>query len=158
MTNLSKSFILASVAMLSGLPLAAQTGGSGEAGAAPTVTVNGQPVSHVLASMTFEGDNVVLHFSDADDLTADMQQVAVSLPLTTGIEALQTYRAPQVVAGSFRLGELPPGTRVAVYDTAGRRLMQTTTGEGPLSLPLDGLRQGVYVVRAGNHVIKVNKR
>lgn len=138
------------------MPLRAQEGGPQQSGT--VVTVNGTPVEHALAQLTFDGDNVVLHFADgAADMTADMAGVSITLAAATRIDRPEVYTATRLVADELRLGGLAPGERVALYDAAGRLLRQTTAAPTATTLPLAGLRAGTYIVRAGQTIIKFRK-
>ncbi len=148
----TKHFLALLVAVMMSMATAAQTGNA-------VVTVNGQEVSRALAQITFEGDNVVLHFADGTaNQTEDMSVVAVSLSAATGIDLAQTFTVTQLVGDQLMLGGIGRGERIAIYDANGRRMMQTTASGSVQTLPLEGLSRGVYIVRAGEKIIKFAKK
>ena len=64
----------------------------------PLLTVNGSVVEHALASITFSGDNVILHFSDGTaDRTEDMGVVTIDMTSVTAVGKLKTFSSSQLV-------------------------------------------------------------
>ena len=59
--------------------------------------------------------------------------------------------------GPLTLKGIKPGTAVRVYDMNGRLCLTTTAGR-KTRMQLDSLKRGIYVVRAGNVSIKINKK
>lgn len=126
---------------------------------APVVTINGTTVEHALTSITFSGDNVILHFSDGTaDATADMSTVSIEMATLTSIGQLETFATSELVGNTLTLGGVAVGERIAIYDVTGKKLMQTTATASTTSLSLDALQKGVYIVRAGHNIIKFQKK
>ncbi|MDO7845075.1 Ig-like domain repeat protein [Hymenobacter sp. M29] len=76
--------------------------------------------------------------------------------VTVGPAALALYPNP-AHGGPATLTGAAPGTTVAVFDAVGRLVTQATAeadGTARLSLPT-GLATGVYVVRGGNHTLRL---
>lgn len=123
------------------------------------VTVNGERVEHVLVRMTFEGDNVVLHFADgADSQRADMASVAVELPLASGVPHVGTLGVARMVGDELVLGGVPEGERIALYDATGRLRLKTAAASTTTTLSLAGFKAGVYIVKVGSNIIKFRKK
>lgn len=119
-----------------------------------TLTINGQPVEKAVASFTFDGDNVIIHFSDATQQTADMNDV--TLALATTVDAIGEVKMP--IGGRFDVEGLAAGILITVYDASGRTVLTTTSDESPTQLPVQQLKSGVYVMKAGNQIVKFIKR
>ncbi len=123
------------------------------------VTVNGIQVEHALSQLTFEGDNVILHFADdAPERSEDMAAVTISMSGTTDISRLKTFTTARPVGNQLMLDGIAAGDRVAIYDMGGRMRMQTTSPGGSVCLSLKGIKAGVYIVKAGNNIIKLQKK
>ncbi len=149
---IKKLLFVACIVLAAPLMLCAQT-------AIPLLTVNGSVVEHALASITFSGDNVILHFTDGtSDITEDMGTVTIDMTPVTAVSKLKTYASTQLVGNTLVLGGMAAGDRVTLYDAQGRKLLQTTASASTMTLPLDHLRPAVYIVRAGNNIIKFQKR
>lgn len=116
-----------------------------------TVTVNGETLEQQVVSITFDGDNAVLHFADGAQLSADMQTLVLLFPKGTET-VIQVLSQP--VGDTFRLEGLPAGTPVSVYDAKGRQVLATVV---PL-VSVSSLRSGTYLLKAGAHVVKFVKR
>lgn len=125
----------------------------------PVTTVNGVQVERVLSKITFLGDNIVLHFNDGNaEQTEDLEAVSITLPTTTGIDKLRTFVSKQLQGDNLTLKGVGRGERIAIYDAGGRLQMQTTASGSDMSLSLAGLKTGVYIVKAGNNIIKFQKQ
>ena len=94
------------------------------------VTVNGKTVAKTVTKMTFDGDNVVLHYADQSSETVDMSNVVIVFPVTDAVKALSVE---------------PADAPVCYFDLNGRQLKQA---------PL----KGGYIVKKGNTVVKLIKK
>ena len=96
-----------------------------------TLTIDGQTVAQKATKLTFDGDNVVVHFADGSQQSADMEAVTVAFDwVTVGIEKTE-------VASSLN--------DRATYDLQGRRV------EGQA-------KAGIYLVRQNGKTVKVIKK
>ena len=120
-----------------------------------TLTINGQTVESVVTRITFEGDNVVLHFKGGDSQTADMDAVVLGFEYspTTSISVLRG-----TVDNYLNLSGLDEGTVVSIYDAQGKLITTTTAREAKAVLFVSTLRSGVYVLKAGRQVVKFVKK
>ena len=126
-----------------------------------TITINGQAVEKTVVSLTFEGDNVVLHFADQTTQSADMDGVVVVFSdavLPTAINAMEVFELKQSVDGQLRIGNLAEGTQLDIYNAAGAHVMRATAAKGETRLNIEQLKSGVYVICAGNKAVKFVKR
>ena len=120
-----------------------------------TLTINGQTVESIVTRITFEGDNVVLHFKGGDSQTADMDAVVLGFEYspTTAISVLRG-----TVDNYLNLAGLDEGTVVSIYDAQGKLVRTTTVREAKAVLSVSTLRSGVYVLKAGRQIVKFNKK
>ncbi len=120
-----------------------------------TLTINGQTVESVVTRITFEGDNVVLHFKGGESQTADMDAVVLGFEYspTTAISVLRG-----TVDNYLNLAGLDEGTVVSIYDAQGKLVRTTTVREAKAVLSVSTLRSGVYVLKAGRQIVKFNKK
>ena len=120
-----------------------------------TLTINGQTVESVVTRITFEGDNVVLHFKGGDSQTADMDAVVLGFEYspTTAISVLRG-----TVDNYLNLAGLDEGTVVSIYDAQGKLFRTTTVREAKAVLSVSTLRSGVYVLKTGRQIVKFNKK
>ncbi len=105
---------------------------SAEAETKQTVTINGVTSELAVTTITFDGDNVTLTFSDNTTQTEDMADVSIALEYSTsdGItEVLQT--------------ELAEGDQ-RVYNLKGQLVGNS----------LEGLRKGIYITNGKKVVVK----
>lgn len=124
-----------------------------------TITVNGRTVEKTAVELTFDGDNVVLHFSDGTEETADMESVAIAFDnATTGIDQVKAFNLVGTTDGNIHLSGVQCGERIEVFDASGKKVAQTKASSDTASLDITNMKSGVYVLRAGNTVIKFVKR
>ena len=57
-----------------------------------TITINGQTVDKTATELTFDGDNVILHFNDGTQLSADMASVIAASGFCTCLLRYLTYK------------------------------------------------------------------
>jgi len=120
---MKKTRILAVLALLAAFSVVTADNGQ-------VVTVNGNTVAKTVTKMTFDGDNVVLYYTDQSTETVDMSNVVIVFTVADAIKALS--------------GE-PSDAPVSYFDLNGRQLKQA---------PL----KGGYVMKKGNTVIKLIKK
>ena len=88
----------------------------------PTVVVAGEPVEGSLVRITFEADNAILEFSDADAIETDMADVDISFvyepaPIPTGLTNEDLRMKNQWSTPTGKTNEEWQG---ALYDLQGR--------------------------------------
>jgi methionine-rich copper-binding protein CopC len=126
-----------------------------QAGNVQTLVINGEKVEKVVARITFEGDNVVLTFSDQTAQTTDMENVKLSFT-PEDLTAIGTIR--NAVNKTFSIEGLEPGTEITVYNADGKQVLTTHASEDLTILKMTSLKKGVYLMKAGKQVVKFIKR
>lgn len=124
-----------------------------------TITINGRTVEKTAVELAFDGDNVVLHFSDGTEQAADMESVAIAFDnATTGIDQVKAFNLAGTTDGNIHLSGVQCGERIEVFDVSGKKVAQTKASSDSASLDITNMKSGVYVLRTGNTVIKFVKR
>lgn len=116
--------------------------------------INGETVEKTVARITFEGDLVVLHFTDSSERKEDMNTVKIAFTNATSITDLTTYNMRGVVDGKLYLECLAQGAEVLIFDATGKQLKRTTSNV----IDVTNLKTGVYVLKADKQVVKFMKR
>ena len=122
------------------------------------VVINGQEVQKVATKITFSGDNATVSFSDGSSQTADMAQVVIYLNVTTDIRKVETFSFNGLIGDVLTLSNVAEGTTVTIYDATGKVLQQVKATDTTLSLNTASLKSGVYVLKAGNQIVKFLKK
>lgn len=128
--------------------------------ATQTLTVNGQTIDKVVTQITFEGDNVILHFG-TETAFYDMNTVVLSLSKSdaTGINLMEnTFSLSGLVDGNLNLQNIPENTPIVIYDTTGKSLIQTKANAISTTVDVNGLSSGIYLLKAGKQIVKFVKR
>jgi len=91
-------------------------------------TVNGTPETRELVRITFDGDNVVLNFSDDSTCLADMSEVAVALTHDEQTAIDQIIADPTKPTGVYnlkgqRIADTPDGLKLGVYIVNGQKVL-----------------------------------
>lgn len=117
-----------------------------------TIIVNGETLQKTAVKLTFDGDNVVLHFADATTATFDMATVVLTFGESSAIHSV--YELRQTIDNKLSLGNLEPDTEVLVFNAAGKQIVRSTAS----SLDVSALNSGIYVMKAGRQIVKFIKR
>lgn len=128
---------------------------SARADSKQVLTINGETVEKVVTRITFSGDNVVLTFGDQTTQTVDMEMVTLTISLdgTTDIGTVK-----EQVGDVLDIDGLEPGTEVVIYNAQGRKMLSARASDVRAILQTHALKSGVYVLKAGNQIVKFIKR
>ena len=135
-------------------------GGAATVSAAAILTVNGTVVEKVPTHITFDGDNVVVHYGDNTSSTHDMGDVSFMFDSLTGLTDLKTFTFNGAInGGMLEVGGVNAGTTINVYSITGQLTATAVSdAEGNATLDVNDLAAGVYVLQAGNNIVKFVKR
>jgi len=100
------------------------------AGNKQTVTIDGQVIEKAISEITFDGDNVVLHYADNTSATEDMSRVTLSFSYTT--------------TGISQVEGIKKALQGKVYNLQGQCVGSS----------LQGLSKGVYIINGKKVIIK----
>lgn len=120
------------------------TGLAVQAESKQTVTVGGRTLEQNVASITFDGDNVVLTMADGIPVTADMGEVTMAFEWNTSTAIGHVDEQPVVADGS-------------VYDLQGR-MLRNAQPVAQFSTLNSQFKKGIYLVRQNGKTIKVFKK
>lgn len=100
------------------------------AGSKQTVKIDGQVIDKTVSEITFDGDNVVLHYADNTSATEDMSRVTLSFSYTT--------------TGISQVEGIKKALQGKVYNLQGQFVGSS----------LQGLSKGVYIINGKKVIIK----
>lgn len=100
------------------------------AGNKQTVKIGGQVIEKTISEITFDGDNVVLHYADNSSGQADMSLVTLSFSYTT--------------TGISQVEGIKKALQGKVYNLQGQFVGSS----------LQGLSKGVYIINGKKVIIK----
>lgn len=91
-------------------------------------TVNGVPETRELVRITFDGDNVILNYSDDSFDTADMALVTVALSHEEQSAIEEILADPSKTSGVYnlkgqRVADTPEGLKAGVYIVNGQKVL-----------------------------------
>ncbi len=95
-----------------------------------TVKIDGQVIEKTISEITFDGDNVVLHYADNSSGQADMSLVTLSFSYTT--------------TGISLVEDIKKALQGKVYNLQGQCVGSS----------LQGLSKGVYIINGKKVIIK----
>lgn len=95
-----------------------------------TVKIEGQVIEKTISEITFDGDNVVLHYADNTSATEDMSLVTLSFSYTT--------------TGISQVEGIKKALQGKVYNLQGQFVGSS----------LQGLSKGVYIINGKKVIIK----
>ena len=122
--------------------------------ATQALIINGETVEKVVTKITFNGDLAILTFSDATEISEDMGNVILRFSSSpTSIKDITAFQMKKAVDGELNIEGLPAGTQVVIFDASGKQLMATMASR----INVSSLKPGVYVLKAGNQIVKFVK-
>ena len=126
-----------------------------------TVAINGQTIDKTVVQITFDKDQVVLHFSDGHSQTADMDDVSIAFSPkdAESISSLQNnmFIFHGVVNGQLTIGNVQEGTHLTIFNANGQRMMSAQSTGGTTTLQVSQLPAGTYILKAGTQFVKFQK-
>ncbi len=140
-------FLISAFMMMMASPIKAVT--------TQTLIINGEPVEKVVTKITFNGDLAVLTFSDATEISEDMGNIILRFSSSpTSIKNVEAFLLNNVVGDNLDIDGLTAGAQVTIYDASGKDVI-TTNGS---NINVSGLRSGMYILKAGNQIVKFVKQ
>ena len=87
-----------------------------------------------------------------------MNDVQIDFSGASGINSVSTFTLNGIVDGQLNIAGLAAGTPVAVYDVSGKKVAATRAQGEATQLDINNLNGGVYILKAGNQIVKFVKR
>lgn len=122
--------------------------------AAQKLTINGEIVAKAVYTLTFDGDNVILTFSDQTSQTVDMSSVIITFD--TGTTDIYSLKMP--VESKLDIDGLSADSEISIYDAAGKIVMKAKAENTSQKLSTENLKSGVYILKAGKKIVKFVKK
>ena len=126
-----------------------------------TVTINGRTIEMTVVSMSFNGDQVILSFSDQTSMTIDMSTLHITLPsgFPTDISQMEAYQlANSIENGVLRIKNLKAKMPISIFNAKGLEVVRAVAHEKETLIDMTRQPSGVYLLRAGNQIVKFVKR
>lgn len=124
-----------------------------------TITINGETVEQVATKLTFNGDKVIITYSNGENSgEVDMESVVITFTTSTGIGAISTYLFNGIVDGTLNIGNIADGTPIVVYNTSGSIVASVKSSGNSAQIDINGQPSGIYLLKAGKQVVKFVKR
>ena len=126
-----------------------------KAGTTQTLIINGEVVEKVVTKITFEGDLAVLTFADETVVSEDMGNVIMRfMSSPTSIKNVEAFQLNKAVGDNLEIDGLVEGTQVQVFDASGKQVIVTYDS----TINVSSLKPGMYILKAGNQIIKFAKK
>lgn len=125
------------------------------------IMINGESLDLEVNEITYDGDNVVLHWTDNSITNTDMSQVIMSLAMEhAGINDVKIYSLNGLQNGFLNITHLDPGLSVSLYDISGNKLYETYNYKmnGFQTIDINPLNSGIYLLKANNSIVKFIKK
>lgn len=128
------------------------------ASGSPSFKVNGSEISTIVVSITFDGDNAVLNFSDGTQSSHDMSTLEILFPEISTLIESNSYILSQMVHDQLVIDNCAGNQLVCIFDMAGRLMHQMRSEEGIFSIDVNHINAGVYILKIGNESVKFIKQ
>ena len=122
------------------------------------LTINGEAVEKAVTQITFDGDQAVLHFADETTESVDMNSVIMEFVVATGIDTKDNaFSLKGLVDGELNISGLETD-RISIYDASGRMVLSSRVSGNDARIDVRQLSPGMYILQAGNQIVKFMKR
>lgn len=128
------------------------------ASGSPSFKVNGSEISTIVVSITFDGDNAVLNFSDGTQSSHDMSTLEILFPEISTLIESNSYILSQMVHDQLIIENCTGNQLVCIFDMAGRLMHQMRSEEGMFSIDVNHMNAGVYILKIGNEAVRFIKQ
>ncbi len=128
------------------------------ASGSPSFKVNGSEISTIVVSITFDGDNAVLNFSDGTQSSHDMSTLEILFPEISTLIESNSYILSQMVHDQLVIDNCAGNQLVCIFDMAGRLMHQMRSEEGMFSIDVNHMNAGVYILKIGNEAVRFIKQ
>lgn len=126
-----------------------------KAGTTQILIINGEVVEKVVTKITFEGDLAVLTFADETIISEDMGNVVMQFTSSpTSIKNVEAFQLNKAVGDNLEIDGLVEGTQVQVFDASGKQVIVTYDS----TINVSSLKPGMYILKAGNQIVKFAKK
>ena len=126
-----------------------------KAGTTQILIINGEVVEKVVTKITFEGDLAVLTFADETIISEDMGNVVMQFTASpTSIKNVEAFQLNKAVGDNLEINGLVEGTQVQVFDATGKQVIVTYDS----TINVSSLKPGMYILKAGNQIVKFAKK
>ncbi|MBQ7422555.1 MAG: T9SS type A sorting domain-containing protein [Prevotella sp.] len=124
--------------------------------------INGETVGQIdVKRITFDGDMVIFTLSNDSQRTETLgsnTEISLVFDETTNIADIQAFRLNAIVGNQLNIKGLAGDTNLAVYDATGKLMASTRSNGSEATIDISHFRKGVYVLQAGNQVVKFVKQ
>ena len=119
-----------------------------------TITINGETVEQEATKLTFNGDKVIITYSNGENSgEVNMESVVITFTTSTGIGEFNG-----IVDGTLNIGNIADGTPIVVYNTSGSIVASVKSSGNSAQIDINGQPSGIYLLKAGKQVVKFVKR
>ena len=126
-----------------------------KAGTTQILIINGEVVEKVVTKITFECDLAVLTFADETVVSEDMGNVVMQFTASpTSIKNVEVFQLNKAVGDNLEINGLVEGTQVQVFDASGKQVIVTYDS----TINVSSLKPGMYILKAGNQIVKFAKK
>ncbi len=122
-----------------------------------TLTINGENVAKTVSMFTFDGDNVVVHFTDSNE-SYPLDNVVLEFNQTSSIGQISVFSMNSLADGSLDISGLSENTRLNIFDSTGKQISSQLSNGTSAHLDISGFVSGVYILKANNNIIKFIKK
>lgn len=123
-----------------------------------TLLINGEEVDKVVSSITFDGDNVVLHFGNETE-SYDMNLVSIALDYNAGIKDLNMFTFNgSIEGGILTVSGVEADSPINIFNLSGlAEISARADFNGKAVIDIQSLPGGVHILKAGNNCVKFVK-
>ena len=122
------------------------------------ILFNGNKPYRTVVMVSFDKDDVVLHWSDNTTMSDNFARLMLELASTDGIDRARMQSVNGIYSDVVWLNGLIPDSQLSIYDFSGMKQYETYVSDRSMRLDLRGLNTGVYLLKNKNMVVRFAKQ
>ena len=122
------------------------------------ILFNGTKPWRTVVMVSYDKNNIVLHWSDNTTTSNDMARLMLELASSEGINDARIQCVNGIYNDVIRLNGLVLNSSLAIYDICGVKQYETYVSDSSMKLDLSLLNTGVYLLKNKNIVVRFVKQ
>lgn len=120
--------------------------------------VNGIEVVRYVKEISMDENSVQLRWNDNTTLNDRIAKIMLKLADSECIDRVRLFAVDGLQERFLLVEGFPKESEVSIYNTAGKKLIQATTGKDSVLLDISRLNVGIYFLKNKHTVLKFVKR
>lgn len=125
-----------------------------------SISINGMMADRTVTEVSFDNDNVVLHWNDNTSTSNKMAQTMANLAAddNSDVDKWRITSISGIYQDHITIDGVEPGTRLSIYDVQGDMLINDKAITSSCVMNISKLNTGIYILKTNEEVIRFIKQ